>query len=230
MRGRIIYGAALLIAATTAALPGVAAAGVKPWIEVRSPHFRVLTDGSDGDGRRVALDFEKMRYVFATQFPAYRLESGAPLLVFAPSDESSARIVDPALKKAKNADQIAGLFTHGWEKQYAWIRLDTMDTMGESVVFHEYTHSIVHMNVHWLPTWMDEGIAEFYTYTQFRGNKILIGVPTERYRSIASGYPIPIETLLEVNQNSPYYHDPDKTQMFYGESWALVHYLQFGPG
>lgn len=225
MSRRIIYIVFLLAVSSR-----VCAAGVKPWIEVRSPHFRVLTDGTDKDGRRVALDFENMRYVFAMQFPAYRLESGAPLLIFAPRDEESVRALDPAIKKTKNGDNIAGLFSHGWEKQYAWVRLDTLDTMGESPVFHEYTHSIVHMNVHWLPLWLDEGIAEFYAYTRFQGKKIVIGVPTERYRSIATGFPIPIETLLTVNQVSPYYHDPDKAQMFYGESWALVHYLQFGPG
>jgi hypothetical protein len=231
MTRRIVYSVALLTALSLVAPLGASAGGeVKPWIEVRSPHFRVLTDGTDKDGRRVALDFENLRYVFATSFPGYRLESGAPLLIFAPSDENSVKLLDPAIKHFKNGDNLAGLFSHGWEKQYAWIRLDTLDTMGEAPVFHEYTHSIVHMNVHWLPLWLDEGIAEYYAYTEFQGKKIKIGVPTERYRTIATGFPIPIETLLTVDQRSPYYHDLDKEQMFYGESWALVHYLQFGPG
>lgn len=41
---------------------------------------------------------------------------------------------------------------------------------------------------------------------------------------------IPIDTLLAVNQGSRYYHDEDKVQLFYGEAWALVHFLTFGPG
>lgn len=28
------------------------------WTEVRSPHFRVITDGSEKDGRKVAEQFE----------------------------------------------------------------------------------------------------------------------------------------------------------------------------
>ena len=47
----------------------LATAGEKPWIEVRSPHFRVLTNGGTKDARRVAHEFEQMRYIFATQFP-----------------------------------------------------------------------------------------------------------------------------------------------------------------
>jgi len=227
---RTAYFVSLLSALTIVASPRNAAAGVQPWIEIRSPHFRVLTNGSVDDGRRVAFDFEKLRYVFATQFPHYRLESGAPLLIFAPRDLASAEIVAPALVSVKGADQMAGFFTHGWEKQYALIRLDTMNTMGEAPVFHEYTHSILHMNVHWLPTWLDEGIAEYYAYTRFDGDKILLGVSTQRYPIISTGTPIPIETLLDVDESSPYYHDADKVQMFYGESWALVHFLTLTKG
>jgi len=232
MSRRIIYFVALLTALSAASSPAVVASEIRPWTEIRSPHFRVLTDGTEKEGRRVALDFERMRYVFGEQFPGYRLDSGAPLLIFAPRDEISAKIAAPWMKKAKDAEDIAGFFSQGWEKRYALVRLDTLDSSasGEAVVFHEYTHSIVHMNVHWLPVWLDEGIAEFYAYTRFQGNKIMLGAPTERYQDIATGFPIPIETLLTVDERSPYYNDPDKVQMFYGESWALVHYLTLTPG
>ena len=36
----------------------------KPWYEVRSPHFRVITNGSDRDARHAARAFEQMRAVF----------------------------------------------------------------------------------------------------------------------------------------------------------------------
>ena len=52
----------------------VAQASEKPWTEVRSPNFRVLTNGSAADGRRVAREFEQMRTVFAVAFPKMRLE------------------------------------------------------------------------------------------------------------------------------------------------------------
>ena len=41
---------------------------------------------------------------------------------------------------------------------------------------------------------------------------------------------IPIETLISVDQSSSYYHSEDKIYRFYAESWALVHFLTFGPG
>ena len=41
---------------------------------------------------------------------------------------------------------------------------------------------------------------------------------------------IPINTLFEVTPSSPYYHDEDKADLFYAQSWLLTHYLFFGQG
>ncbi len=211
-------------------LPATTVAKVSPWTEVRSPHFTVLTNGSDADGRHAAHEFEQMRYVFASRPENLRLESGAPLTILVARDEATAKYLEPGIWKGKGAKP-AGWFKHGWEKQYAMIRLDTQATGVNSyaVVYHEYTHTILHMNAHWLPTWLDEGMAEFYGYTRFQGPKILLGAPTDR--QINRERPmIPLRTLLAITQSSPYYHDEDKVNQFYFESWALVHYLTFGPG
>jgi hypothetical protein len=115
-----------------------ASAAEKPWVEVRSPHFRVLSDGSERDARRVAREFEQMRAVLSGQFLNLRLESGAPLLVLAPRDEESMKALAPLMWKRKGAKP-AGFFQHGWEKQYAVVQLD-QDTPGAyQVVYHEYT-------------------------------------------------------------------------------------------
>src|SRR5579863_7139099 len=97
----------------------------KPWLEVDSPHFHVLTNGNVSDARHVAHEFEQLRYVFATEFPNFRLESGAPLLVFAARDEATAKSLEPGVWKPKNTAKPAGVFHHGWEKQYVMVRLDT---------------------------------------------------------------------------------------------------------
>lgn len=203
---------------------GVAARSGK-WIEVQSPHFHVITDGSQTDGRHVALGLEQLRYVFASQFPKLRLDSGAPLFVFAATDEHTARSLLPALKKAKDGRYIAGIYFHGWEKQYAMLRLDQPEV---EPVYHEYVHSILHMNARWLPRWLDEGIAEFYAYTRFQNHKIYIGAPSIRSPLLRS-YPLmPIKKLFSPDPKS--LEGPLNENLFYAESWALVHYMTFGPG
>jgi Tfp pilus assembly protein PilF len=206
-----------------------ASAHQKPWIEVCSPHFRVLTNGSQNDARHVAKEFEQMRYVFAERYPEFRLEGGAPLTIFAALDEATAKSLEPAIWKSKGVKP-AGVFHHGWEKQFALVRIDTMGEDGaREIVYHEYTHSILSLNFHWLPLWLDEGLANFYGYTRFQEHKIYVGAPPARYQ-MPRGSLIPIETLISADRGSAYYHSEDKVYQFYSESWALVHFLMFDPG
>ena len=69
----------------------------KPFTEVRSPNFRVLTNGSQHDARRIALEFEQMRAVFAVAFPKMRLTTAAPLLIFAVLTENDMKALAPAM-------------------------------------------------------------------------------------------------------------------------------------
>jgi Tfp pilus assembly protein PilF len=205
------------------------ASGEKPWTEIRSPHFRVLTNGNVEKARKVAYEFEQMRYIFFVRFPKARLESAAPLLVFAVRDEETAKTLEP--RAAKLWANLSGQFIHGWEKQFTIVRLDTWGGAGsKEAVYHEYTHSIESMNQHYLPVWLNEGLAEFYAYTRFMGHKIYLGTPSERYRMLRTMPLIPLETLLTVRPNSHYYLNPRENQLFYAESWALVHFLTYSEG
>jgi hypothetical protein len=157
-----------------------ASAGERSWVEVRSPHFRVISDGNDNDARRVAREFEQMRAVFSSGFPGFQLDSGAPLMVLAPRDESSMKALAPEFWKRKGAKP-AGFFRHGWEKQFAVVQLDDVRPGAYQVVYHEYAHSLLHMNFHWIPLWLDEGLADFYGSTRFEQSRTLVGAPSARF-------------------------------------------------
>ena len=203
-------------------------ADVKPLTEVRSPNFRVLTDGSDNQGRRIAREFEEMRAVFAVGFPNMRLSTGAPLLIFAMQDERGMKSLAPALWHDKGPKP-AGLFQHGWEKQFAIVRLDQDVPGAYQVVYHEYVHSLLHTNFRWLPTWLDEGLAEYYGNTRFESKKLYVGAPSLRVEYLKGRQMISLETLLTVNPYSYYRGKPEQIDVFYAESWALVHFMVFGP-
>src|SRR5947209_8642816 len=67
----------------------------KPWVEVRSPHFRLITNGSERSGRHMVREFEMMRAVFEAQFPGFKLDAPAPLLILAPRDENTTKQLLP---------------------------------------------------------------------------------------------------------------------------------------
>src|SRR5690348_17016995 len=69
----------------------------KPWTEIRSPHFRLLTNGGTSDGKDVLFNLEIMRSVFETRFPNFRLDSPAVLTVLAAKDEGTAKMLLPRM-------------------------------------------------------------------------------------------------------------------------------------
>ncbi|HEY0728086.1 MAG TPA: tetratricopeptide repeat protein, partial [Pyrinomonadaceae bacterium] len=100
-----------------------------------------------------------------------------------------------------------------------------------SVAFHEYVHSRLDDYVPNAPVWLNEGLAEFYGSLQFSGGEAVLGVTIPYYmRLLRSQELLPLETLFSIDQRSPHYNEQDKTGIFYGQSWALVHYLMLGGG
>jgi hypothetical protein len=199
-------------------------ASAQTWREIQSPHFHVVTDGSDNDGRDVAKEFEQMRSVFVASYHHLTPETGAPLLIVAVR-EPGLHTLAPVFWKDR--DKVAGEFFQGWERKYAMVRLDSFGDLNQAVVFHEYTHSIFHANVHWLPTWLDEGLAEFYGYTRFQGDRTYIGAPSIRLAHLKSEVLIPVPEMLTANSRT-FFKDQRREDLFYGEAWAMVHYMVFG--
>jgi tetratricopeptide (TPR) repeat protein len=79
-----------------------------------------------------------------------------------------------------------------------------------------------------MPPWLNEGLAEFYQTTEIREKEVLLGRPSvENIMLLRQNRLLPLATLFSVDRNSPYYHEENKASIFYAESWALTHYLEF---
>jgi tetratricopeptide (TPR) repeat protein len=223
----------LFLATLLLVVPSIAAE--KPWLEVRSPHFRVITDGHEKSARHVAREFEQMRTLFAQQFSGFRVDPPAPLVILAPEDEASTRKLVPGFWE-RSGPKPAGEFFHGWEKEFAMVRLDVIgsdrtDPDTFAVVYHEYVHSLLHLNFRWLPTWLDEGLAEYYGFTRFENEHTYIGAPPRNVHRIEVLYRRSSMLLDKfIEQRGSFSRSEDDTALFYAQSWALTHFLIFGPG
>lgn len=196
------------------------------WLEVRSPHFTVLTNGSDKQARRVAQQLEQIRAVFHMAFPRVRVDTGVPIVVFAAKDEKTFRSLEPEAFTKKGQLQRAGMFTRGPEKNFVLLRLDVESSQGFRIVFHEYTHLLVNHDLESLPLWLNEGLAEFYGHSQVLEKEVWLGRPSEPHvLLLREKNLLPLETLFKVDHASPYYNEENKGSIFYAQSWALTHYL-----
>src|SRR5215469_16564153 len=197
------------------------------WLEMRSPHFVVVTNGSEKQGRRVADQFERMRSVFHALFPKLQIDPGAPIVVLAIKDEKDFRALEPTAYLAKGSLKLGGLFLRTPDKNYVLMRLDAEGEHPYATVYHEYTHLLLSKTAEWMPLWMNEGLAEFYENTDIREKEVALGQPSpESLEFLRQNRMIPLTTLFTVDTSSPYYHEENKGSIFYAESWALTHYME----
>src|SRR5271165_3118812 len=204
-----------------------ASAKTESWLEVRTPHFVVLSNSSEKQALHVADQFERMRAVFHKRFPSARVDAAAPIIVLAVRDKKDFQALEPEAYLAKGQLNLAGLFVRGPEKNYVLLRLDAEGDHPYATVYHEYTHFITIHAEEWMPLWLNEGLAEFYQNTEIKEKEVGLGEPSaENLSLLRENRLLPLATLLAVDQNSPYYHEENKGSIFYAESWALTHYLR----
>ena len=202
------------------------------WVEVRSPHFRVVGDARAGDARDVAIAFEQMREVFHQGFPGLKVDPPQPLIIFALRDEASLKALLPWYWKDDDQARPEGVYFHRHDQDFAVVRADLWSRADREnhSLYHEFTHAILHLNFRELPTWLDEGLAEYYGDTVFGRSEVVIGkTNTWRLRFLAESQWLPLETLLRVDHQSPYYNEGLKASVFYAESWLLARYLLLDP-
>jgi hypothetical protein len=199
---------------------------VENWLEVRSPHFIVVTNGNEKQGRHIADLFERMRSVFHTRFPKMQVDPGSPIVVIALKDEKDFRALEPEAYLGKGQLNLAGLFLRAPDKNYILLRLDASGEHPYATVYHEYTHLLTSKADERLPLWLNEGLAEFYENTDIGDKDVLLGEPSsEMILFLRQNRLIPLATLIAVDRSSPYYHEENKGSIFYAESWVLTHYL-----
>ena len=195
------------------------------WLEVKSPHFLVITDGGEAQARHVSVQFERMHALFAKLLPGSHGDPASQVVVLAFRNRKGFEAVEPAIYLQKHSLELAGFFLSRENKSFILLRLDTAGEHPYGTVYHEYTHYMMrHASA--LPLWFNEGLAEFYQNTEMDATTARTGEPSvDDVLFLRQQKLIPLSTLLAIDHNSPYYHEEEKGSIFYAEAWALTHYL-----
>jgi len=209
-----------------AVLSGSACASTDQWLEVRSPHFTVITDSNEKQGRHMLDQFERMRWMFQILFPKVNVDPVQPIVVVAAKDRKIFRTIEPETYLAKGQIDLGGLFMKHPDKNYILLRLDAEGEHAYAGIYHEYTHLQFSDFNQWMPVWLNEGLAEFFQNTEIFDKEVMLGEPSgDNILFLRQNQIIPLEVLFKVDYKSPYYHEENKGSIFYAESWALTHYL-----
>ncbi len=194
------------------------------WIEVRSPHFTVVSNAGEKMARRTAGDLERIRAVFLTALPKAR-DDGSPIVVLATKDQDGLKELLPQYWERKG-QRPAGVFQRGFDKHFVVLRLDGRANERYRLIYHEYFHLLASLNEEKIPMWMNEGLAEVWERTRIQGKTVDMGIPIGR-KIFERNRMLPLEELIGMKEN-PHDTDPDRVSIFYAQSGALIHYLLLG--
>jgi hypothetical protein len=230
----------LILSALTAALASLASPHASAerdervgWTSISSHNFTVVGEAREKDLRRVAVRLEEYRAALSRMLPEGPTDAGAPTTVIVFRDDAAYQPFKPVLR-GKTATYVAGYFQPGAEVNYITLALDSDWSRGPaSTLLHEYTHLLVNNYFRAAPLWLKEGLAEFYSTARLSGDRRRVSTGAElpnRVRQLRGAQLIPLRTLFEVDQQSPYYYEAGKRGLFYAQSWALAHYILNGEG
>ncbi len=208
----------------------LAGASSPSWVEVRSAHFRVVSDASEAEARKLASELEKIRAIYQSVLgPEVASEGLIP--VFAAADSKGFRGLLPARWRDEGAKRWAGLFIEAPSGYAILLRLDLRGDLRFRTVYHEYFHYLTRQNVGPLPPWLNEGLADYWATIDIRDEEILVGRPDYDYLGLLKRkMPLSLEALFQAADDSPHYRREETMTLFYAESWALTHFLQSSEG
>src|SRR5579872_2390892 len=202
-----------LLTALSAAVPARA-----DWLRLRGTHTELLTDAGEKEGRRALNRLEQIRAVV----PASGVGSDRELRVVLFDSEKEFREYAPG-------DSTSGLYLSGLERDYI-----VAYAGGElpRVVTHEFVHFLLNQTPAPLPHWFEEGTAELYSNTQINTKRVRIGKELEAHMNLLLSRPWLSAKQLAADRPDAIPKQEGQEQaenMFYAESWALMHMLNLSP-
>jgi tetratricopeptide (TPR) repeat protein len=202
-------------------------AGAKEtWTRVRSENFLLVGNAGERDMREVAARLEQFREVFARLATNANFVSPVPTTVIVFKSNVSFQFFKPLYQGSPS--DVVGYFQPGRDVNYIALTTDRRSENQYGTIFHEYVHLMIDNNMRGVPSWFNEGMAEYYSTFEVadEGRKGVTGNRIAHHVRLLNTRPLlPLRTLLAADHDSPYYNESDKKSMFYAESWALVHYL-----
>jgi tetratricopeptide (TPR) repeat protein len=205
---------------------------IEPWVEIRTSHFIVASDGGEKTARRFADQFESLVRVFQATMPNSRVSTGIPVRILVSRDGQSFARMAPEFPydKRHEREQPPGLIFFGPEKTYIGIRGNAPGHFPYTEIFQNYAREILKQSYRNLPPWLEEGYSTVYGSITFGDRGVRLERPEPDDLSVLFQSPLlPLDLVLHVDRSSGYYNPGNKRSVYFAESRVLVHFLISDP-
>jgi tetratricopeptide (TPR) repeat protein len=201
------------------------------WIRVDTAHLTLFSDASEEATIEIGRRMEQFRAVLAHLGPDLSPDSPLPTWVFVFKNEL-AFTPYKLLQKGRHAGMPAnvdGFFVQEEDGNFIGVNA-TPDSSPWPVIYHEYFHFFLSNNFDDIPLWFNEGMAQCYSTFRMESGAVVIGGRLKNQAEWLRLHPLmPLTRLQSITFDSPDYHEEGRQQTFYAQSWAMVHYLLWGP-
>ena len=205
--------------------------GSDAWIRVDTAHLTLFSDASEEATLEIGRRMEQFRAVLARLGPDLSPDSPLPTWVFVFKDEAAFRPYK-LLQKGRHAGMPAnvdGFFVQEEDGNFIGVNA-TSERSPWPVIYHEYFHFFLGNNFDDIPLWFNEGMAQCYSTFRMESGAVVIGGRLENQAEWLRLHPLmPLARLQSITFDSPDYHEQGSQETFYAQSWAMVHYLLWGP-
>lgn len=224
-----------VLAACLYLLAASAAEGADQWSEVKSAHFTVISNASDGGTRTLVWQLEQVRSTIAALCSWARVELNQPLMVIAVKDENSMRALAPEYWEKRGLVRPASVWISGPDRHYLVIRtgLD-VESQGNInpyiTAYFSYINLVMGQSLSAdVPLWLSRGLTGVLSNTLIRDDHVIIGAPIPWHLEALRERPrTRLPRLLAMTRHSPALSREEGAETFDAQTWAFVHFLMFG--
>lgn len=197
------------------------------WLQARSENFLLIGNADEWTICEVANQLEEFRATIQSLWSSAPELPFKPMVVFVFRDARSFEPFAP-LDEQGHPLEVGGYLLDG--EGISFICVSRMrDRRVDDLVFHEYVHHLLHWISPRLPTWLGEGLSEYYSTFRLvdRGRRALIGRIIPGHVSLLRHSALlPLSRLF--NDESSASLGKKQSNLHYVQSWLLVHYLLQG--
>jgi tetratricopeptide (TPR) repeat protein len=236
-RGR---AAARLVATLLPALlllPGSASPANAEWLEVRTDHFTVITDGSERRARHIAWQFEQVRAAIRTTWPWAHKPLDRPVEIVAARDENTMRMLVPGMFSASGSDSIIVACLASRPDRHAIIMRGDFEQQDRAGTINPYFASYSIFSTLALDNafkgrmghWFVRGFVELLSNTLISDDYVDFGrAHPSTLATLRNESRLRLRDLLTATRDSPYLDDGVNRARFDAQSFGVIHYLLFG--
>ncbi len=197
------------------------------WVQVRSDTFIVKSSAGEQRAERVLRELENFHQLLGTfVFKTSELPE-LPMEVLLVGDQET--LDELALEYDGKRIDVAAYYQPGQDRDFIVLNGRIFPQALDGIVYHEITHYFLSRSLVYRPAWLNEGLAEYFATADIDENEVYLGeLSPERLQVLRNERLLPLKEFFAVDQNSTYYNERQKANVFYAQAWAFTHFLMHG--